>query len=105
MAAVSCPPYDLITPQIQQSLMERHMLNVINLEAGEGLDWSADPEGRYAETAQRFDQWLSEGVLQQDTEPDYYLLRHVFTLNGRERSRLGLVACVGLEDYETRSGR
>ena len=102
MAAVLCPPYDLITPQIQQALMDRHPLNVIHLEAGEGLDWSADPAGRYAETSERFEQWLRDGVLQQDAEPVYYLLRHGFTLGGRERSRLGLIACVGLEDYETR---
>ena len=102
MAAVLCPPYDLITPRIQQALMERHPLNVIHLEAGEGLDWSQDPAGRYAETSHRFAQWLSDGVLQQDAEPGYYLLRHSFTLNGREQSRLGLVACVGLEDYDTR---
>ncbi len=102
MAAVLCPPYDLITPQIQQSLMERHSLNIIHLEAGEGLDWSADPAGRYAETAGRFEQWLRDGVLQQDSEPGYYLLRHGFSLGGREQSRLGLIACVGIEDYETR---
>ena len=102
MASVLCPPYDLITPQIQQALMERHPLNVIHLEAGEGLDWASDPAGRYAETAERFAQWLRDGVLQQDSEPCYYLLRHGFTLDGRERSRLGLIACVGLEDYDTR---
>ncbi len=102
MAAVLCPPYDLITPQIQQALMERHPLNVIHLEAGEGLDWAADPAGRYAETSQRFEQWLRDGVLQQDADPGFYLLRHGFTLGGQERSRLGLIACVGLEDYETR---
>ena len=102
MAAVLCPPYDLITPQIQQALMDRHPLNVIHLEAGEGLDWSADPAGRYAETSERFEQWLRDGVLKQDTEPGFYLLRHGFTLGGQERSRLGLIACVGLEDYETR---
>ena len=102
MADVLCPPYDLITPQIQQALMDRHPLNVIHLEAGEGLDWSADPAGRYAETAGRFEQWLRDGVLQQEAEPAYYLLRHGFTLNGQERSRLGLIACVGIEDYDTR---
>ena len=102
MAAVLCPPYDLITPQIQQALMDRHPLNVIHLEAGEGLDWSADPAGRYAETSERFEEWMRDGVLRQDAEPGYYLLRHGFTLGGRERSRLGLIACVGLEDYETR---
>ena len=102
MAAVLCPPYDLITPQVQQALMDRHPLNVIHLEAGEGLDWSADPAGRYAETSERFEQWLREGVLQQEAEPAYYLLRHGFELNGQERSRLGLIACVGIEDYDTR---
>ena len=29
-------------------------------------------------------------------------MRHGFALGGRERSRLGLIACVGIEDYETR---
>lgn len=102
MAAVLCPPYDLITPQIQQALMDRHPLNVIHLEAGEGLDWSADPAGRYAETSARFEQWLNDGVLQQEDAPSYYLLRHGFELNGNERSRLGLICCVGIEDYDTR---
>ena len=102
MAAVLCPPYDLITPQIQQALMDRHPLNVIHLEAGEGLDWSADPAGRYAETSARFEQWLRDGVLRQEDAPSYYLLRHGFTLNGSERSRLGLICCVGIEDYDTR---
>ena len=102
MAAVLCPPYDLITPQVQQALMDRHPLNIIHLEAGEGLDWSADPGGRYAETSARFEQWLGDGVLQQEEAPSYYLLRHGFTLNGLERSRLGLICCVGIEDYDTR---
>ena len=101
MADVLCPPYDLITPQIQQALMDRHPLNVIHLEAGEGLDWSQDPAGRYAETSELFDQWLRDGVLQQDDEPSFYLQRHGFVLGGRERSRLGLIASVGIEEYET----
>ena len=102
MASVLCPPYDLITPQIQQALMDRHPLNVIHLEAGEGLDWSADPAGRYAETSARFEEWLRDGVLQQDGAPSFYLLRHGFTMNGQERSRLGLICCVGIEGYDTR---
>ena len=102
IAAVLCPPYDLITPRIQQALMERHPLNVIHLEAGEGLDWSEDSAGRYAETAERFEQWLTDGVLQQEEQASYYLLRHGFELGGRERSRLGLICCVGIEDYDTR---
>lgn len=102
VGAVLCPPYDMVTPSIQQALMDRHPLNVIHLEAGEGLDWATDPSERYAETARRFEEWLREGVLQQDDEPAYYLMRHGFDLGGQQRSRLGLIACVGIEDYETR---
>ena len=29
-------------------------------------------------------------------------MRHGFTLGGQKRSRLGLIACVGIEDYDTR---
>ena len=102
MASVLCPPYDLISPQIQESLMRLNPLNVIHLEAGEGLDWTALEEGRYSRTAGLFDQWVRDGVLQQDGEPCCYLLRHRFSLGGREHSRLGLIACVGLEDYAAR---
>ena len=102
IASVLCPPYDLITPQIQESLKSRNPLNVIHLEAGEGLDWTALDAGRYSGTAGLFRQWAGQGALQQDAEPSLYLLRHGFTLGGQPYSRLGLTAGVGLEDYASR---
>ena len=99
IASVLCPPYDLITPQIQESLKRRNPYNVIHLEAGQGLDWSALVEGQYDGAAGLFDAWARDGVLRQDTEPCYYLLRHSFPLGGEMKTRLGLVACVGLDDY------
>ena len=47
MASVLCPPYDMITPEIQESLKRQNPYNVIHLEAGEGLDWSQQAEGQY----------------------------------------------------------
>ena len=38
---VVCPPYDLITPDLQESLLKRSPYNVVHLEAGENLDWNA----------------------------------------------------------------
>ena len=99
IASVLCPPYDLITPEIQESLKQRNPYNVIHLEAGQGLDWSALVEGQYDAAAGLFDAWMRDGILRQDTEPCYYLLRHSFTMGGEMRTRLGLVACVGLDDY------
>ncbi|NQW22227.1 MAG: DUF1015 domain-containing protein [SAR202 cluster bacterium] len=102
MASVLCPPYDMITPEIQDALKRQNQYNVIHLEAGEGLDWNASVKEQYAATASLFDTWMSNGVLQQDSEPGYYLMRHSFPLGGKNMVRLGLIASVGLEDYQTR---
>jgi len=99
-AAVLCPPYDLITPEMQKSLRQLSPYNVVHLEAGEGLDWDNQPHDRYSDTAILFQEWTSKGVLRRDTEPSYYLTRQVFPHQGREWSRLGLTACVGLEPYD-----
>ncbi len=102
IGSVLCPPYDMITPEIQESLKQQSPYNVIHLEAGKGLDWSQLSEGQYAGTVDLFNSWMEGGVLRQDTQPSYYLLRHDFSLSGVTHSRLGLVAGVGLEDYRER---
>ncbi len=102
MASVLCPPYDMIDAETQEALKRRNQYNVIHLEAGEGLDWNASAKEQYAETSALFDRWRQDGVLRQDAEPSYYLMRHSFLMDGKNMVRVGLIASVGLEDYETR---
>ena len=102
LASVLCPPYDLVTPDLQQSLKALSPYNVVHLEAGEGLDWNAPAADQYSGAASLFHEWTGKGVLRRDAEPGYYLLRQQFRHRGREWSRLGLIACVGLEEYESR---
>ena len=101
-ASVLCPPYDLITPELQQSLRELSPYNVVHLEAGEGLDWNAPATDQYSQTASLFQEWTRKGVLRRDAEPSYYLLRQQFQHQDREWSRFGLTACVGLEEYDSK---
>lgn len=102
VASVLCPPYDMITPEIQEARKRQNQYNVIHLEAGEGLDWNASVKEQYAETSRLFDRWMRDGVLRQDPQPCYYLMRHRFPLAGQNMERFGLIASVGLEDYQTR---
>ena len=104
LASVVCPPYDLITPELQQSLLQLSPYNVVHLEAGEGLDWNAPAEGQYRQTAAVFDEWRSQDVLRREDSPSFYLLRHTFEFQGRRRTRLGLTGCVGLAPYGGGSG-
>ena len=102
MASVLCPPYDMIDAETQEALKRRNQYNVIHLEAGEGLDWNTSAKEQYAETSALFDRWRQDGVLRQDADPSYYLMRHSFLMDGKNMVRVGLIASVGLEDYETR---
>ena len=102
LATVVCPPYDLITPELQESLRNQSRYNVVHLEAGEGLDWNAPAPDHYSDTAERFDDWVHRGILQRDPEPCFYVVRHVYPFQGQRRTRLGLTGCVGLEEYQAR---
>ncbi len=100
LASVLSPPYDLITPALQESLLRLSPYNVVHLEAGEGLNWAAPVEDQYSRTASLFKDWTGQGVLRRDQEPCFYLLRQGFRHRGRQWIRLGLTACVRLEEYE-----
>ena len=101
-ASVLGPPYDMVTPALQESLRRRSPYNVVHLEAGEGLGWASPAEDQYSGTAALFEQWTGQGVLRRDQEPGFYLQKHRFQDQGRLRSRLGLTACIRLEGYESR---
>ena len=102
LAEVVCPPYDLVTPELQESLRRRNPYNVVHLEAGEGLDWTVPGGNLYRDTTALFEDWLGKQVLKRDGEPCFYLLRHDFTFEGRRRSRTGITGCIGLEAYDSR---
>ena len=94
MASVLCPPYDMIDRDTQKALKAQNPYNVIHLEAGEGLDWNSSAKEQYTATSALFDRWRADGVLQQDPEPSYYLMRHSFPLGDKNMVRIGLIALV-----------
>ena len=91
-----CPPFDVITPQLQQELYERSPFNIVRLElARRGL--AADPYEQAAETRQ---QWIESGALKHEEEPSIYVTEEKFDYRGEKLFRRGFVAAVRLEDYD-----
>lgn len=91
-----CPPFDVITPQLQQELYDRSPYNIVRLElARRGL--SEDPYEQAAETSQL---WLDSGALKHEDEPSIYVTEEVFEYQGQKLFRRGFVAAVRLEDYD-----
>jgi len=90
---VIAPPYDVISPEQQSMLYDRHPENVIRLILGR-------EEDRYASAARYFSAWRTSGILSHDTEESLYYLVQDFSLNsGAHVSRKGFIAACKLEDF------
>jgi len=91
-----CPPFDVITPQLQQELYARSKYNIVRLElARRGL--TMDPYDSAAETAQN---WMNSGALKHEEAPSIYVTEEEFKYQGQTLRRRGFVAAVRLEDYD-----
>jgi uncharacterized protein (DUF1015 family) len=102
LAQVICPPYDLINPEMEESLRRKSPFNVVHLEGGEAPHPAGPGDDPYARAAALFGRWQREGVLRRDQEPCFYLVRHGFSYGGKDLSRLELYGCLRVEPYETR---
>ncbi|MFC1938562.1 DUF1015 domain-containing protein [Chloroflexota bacterium] len=100
LAAVICPPYDVITPQIVQELYRRSEYNFIRLEYGHQLPPGADTSDQHAHAPAILEQWLKLGILKTDQNPTIYLHDHYFTYYGKEYMRRGILTSVRLEEWD-----
>jgi len=100
LADVICPPYDIITPQLQQELYHRSSYNFVQIEFGRGLPQDTPTDNRYTRSAAILAQWLEQGVLVADEKPAVYLHDHYFSYGGREYKRRGIIAGVRLEEWD-----
>ena len=102
LSDIIAPPFDTISPELQESLYSRSPHNVVRLEAGKRLPADTPSDNRYTRTASLLREWLRGNVLQREDSPCFYLVRHAFTIGGQPTSRLELMAAVGLAEYDER---
>ena len=100
MASVICPPYDVISPEEQRAYYEKSEYNVIHLEHGIVLPKDTKVSNKHSRASATFNQWLKDRVLVVDHVPSFYIHEHIFTYQNTRKRRLGLMACVRLEQWE-----
>ena len=100
LAATICPPYDIITPQLQQELYHRSPYNFVRLEFGRESPQDKATDNRYTRAAATLKEWLEQGVLTTDKTPAIYLHDHYFSYEGKEYKRRGIIAGVRLEEWD-----
>jgi len=100
LAAVTCPPYDIITPQIQQDLYRRSEYNFIRVEFNRELPQDTAADNKYARSAATVEQWLEQGILKVDEAPAIYLHDHHFACQEKKYRRRGITVLVRLEEWD-----
>ena len=99
---LTCPPYDVISPEEQARLHEVHPHNAVRLELARSEDGGAD---KYRHAAETFQSWLDEGTLTVEEQPALYVYRQDFVDPEGNRTRVaGVLGALQLEPFGTDSG-
>ena len=97
MTQLVCPPYDIISPDEQAQLHDRHEHNAVRLELAQQ---SGAGDDRYAAVRDLFATWVDSGVLTTDQKESLYVYRQDFTAaDGSRRRVAGVIGALELEEF------
>lgn len=102
LAETITPPFDVIDAQAQAAYYARNPYNVIRLELGQTTPEDTILNTVYTRAAATFAEWRLDGILQQESQPCYYLYQQKFTYAGKSYTRTSLLARVRLADWDER---
>ncbi len=92
------PPYDVISAEMLEELRNKHSYNSVRLSI---TDDTHDPD-RYKKMKERFLDWKSKGILERASSPAFYLIEEKFSVEGKQRTRLGFIALMEVSDFSKR---
>ena len=100
MADVVAPPFDIISEQEQLKYHESHSHNIIRLTLGKTHEDDTSTNNRYTRSADCFNKWLSDHIMERDKTPAFYFTAMEFPHENKIVTRYGLIVLVGLEPFE-----
>jgi uncharacterized protein (DUF1015 family) len=101
MTDVVTQPYDKITPAMQDAYYEASPYNLIRVILGKHRPKDTDAENVYTRAAATLNDWRSEGILKEESEPALYGYSQTYKVPGTDetRERRGFIALGQLYDY------
>lgn len=98
LSKVMAPPYDVISPEMQDDFYEENEFNVIRLILGKEFPNDGQYNNRYIRAAAFLNGWLRHKILLQDEKPCFYAYEQRFSCQGKKYSRIGFFSTLRLED-------
>ena len=96
---VVAPPYDVITPELQDALYRKHPCNVVRLEFNRQEPGDDEANNAYTRAGRFFKTWLAQGVLFTESSPAIYVYHQEFEIAGQRYRRRGFMARMRLEAF------
>lgn len=88
---VVAPPYDIISPSLQDELYGRSPHNVVRIDFGKGFRDDTREQNRYTRAADFLSSWLSSGVLVRHPKPAFFLYEAVYSHGDSEKRLRGVI--------------
>lgn len=94
-------PYDKISPAMQARYLSLSPHNLVRVILGEKFPSDTDNENVYTRSANYFNDWIAQGLLEKDPKPGFYAYFQEFTPpDSNERmTRRGFIGLGAVEDY------
>lgn len=101
LSRIVTPPYDIISPEEQETFHNRDEHNMIRLDLGREFPEDNGHNNRYTRAAAYFSDWLSKGILTEDPAPSiyFYELTYSSVRSRPQKVMKGFVALCRLEDF------
>ena len=94
---VITPPYDVINEEELDRFYKKSPYNFARLILGKS-EKGDNGENKYTRAAKLIKEWIKNGVLIRDKEPSIYIYIQNYLLNGEEKSRIGFISLLEIEE-------
>ncbi len=98
MEDVLAPPYDIITPEGQESLYAKNPHNIVRIDFGKEEIGDNGIDNRYTRAKRCFDAWIKDGVLIRSPRPSFFAYEITYTIHEKRKRTLGFLCLVKLEE-------
>ncbi|MBN2021907.1 MAG: DUF1015 domain-containing protein [Pirellulales bacterium] len=99
LSDVVAPPYDVISPELQEELYKKHPCNFVRLILNRKEPGDDERNNTYLRARDFLKNWRNEGVLYADPEPAIYVYHQEFTFAGRTYNRRGFMSRIKLSRF------
>lgn len=98
LKAVVAPPYDVISPTLQDYFYGLSHYNIIRLILGKDFKNDTARNNKYTRSYKFLNKWLKKKVLLKDKKPCFYIYRQIYLHKGKKCKRTGFFSLMKVED-------